>query len=268
MDKGKFGEWLNDARKQKGMTQEQLAVELNYTKQAISKWEQGKGMPNNDTLVKLEGMLGPIPGKRAYNIEKYANFKVLSKVKECKEYDDMFNKIIENIEIDPAFSASIKYALNDLLWTTLYCYRSYEDDDRIDMTDIEGIYQDWFDFTMTFVRILSDKEDFFTKNIEENHAFKSASLLKQKIELFLDKLSDDMENHDSLINQLIEDELKFSIAYISMGSMERLYNILPDTVTSWKSSFVAAAYMIQDELYAVYSATRGWDKVFKSTDEI
>lgn len=268
MDKEKFREWLNDARKQKGMTQEQLADELNYTKQAISKWEQGKGMPNNDTLVKLEGMLGPIPGKRAYNIEKYANFKVLSKVKECKEYDDMFNKIIENIEIDPTFSVSIKYALNDLLWTTLYCYRSYEDDDRMDMTDIEGIYQDWFDFTMTFVRILSDKEDFFTKNIEENHEFKSASLLKQKIELFLDKISDDMENHDSLINQLIEDELKFSIAYISMGSMERLYNILPDTVTSWKSSFVAAAYMIQDELYAVYSATRGWDKVFKSTDEI
>lgn len=44
MDKEKFGMWLNERRTQKGMTQEELANELNYTKQAVSKWELGKGM--------------------------------------------------------------------------------------------------------------------------------------------------------------------------------------------------------------------------------
>lgn len=45
-----FNEKLQELRKAKGMTQEELANELYVSRTAISKWESGKGYPNIDSL--------------------------------------------------------------------------------------------------------------------------------------------------------------------------------------------------------------------------
>lgn len=45
-----FNEKLQQLRKQKGLTQEQLAEQLFVSRAAISKWESGKGYPNIDSL--------------------------------------------------------------------------------------------------------------------------------------------------------------------------------------------------------------------------
>ena len=45
-----FNEKLQELRKTKGMTQEELANELYVSRTAISKWESGKGYPNIDSL--------------------------------------------------------------------------------------------------------------------------------------------------------------------------------------------------------------------------
>ncbi|WP_018750655.1 helix-turn-helix domain-containing protein [Paenibacillus sanguinis] len=45
-----FNEKLQQLRKEKSMTQEQLAEELFVSRTAISKWETGKGYPNIDSL--------------------------------------------------------------------------------------------------------------------------------------------------------------------------------------------------------------------------
>ncbi|MBR3753070.1 MAG: helix-turn-helix transcriptional regulator [Ruminiclostridium sp.] len=45
-----FHEKLQHLRKQKGLTQEQLAQELFVSRTAISKWESGRGYPNLDSL--------------------------------------------------------------------------------------------------------------------------------------------------------------------------------------------------------------------------
>ena len=45
-----FNEKLQQLRKQKGLTQEQLASYLYVSRTAISKWEAGKGYPNIDSL--------------------------------------------------------------------------------------------------------------------------------------------------------------------------------------------------------------------------
>ena len=45
-----FNEKLQDLRKQKGLTQEQLANELFVSRTAVSKWESGRGYPNIDSL--------------------------------------------------------------------------------------------------------------------------------------------------------------------------------------------------------------------------
>jgi transcriptional regulator with XRE-family HTH domain len=45
-----FHEKLQELRKQKGMTQEELAEKLYVSRTAVSKWESGRGYPNIDSL--------------------------------------------------------------------------------------------------------------------------------------------------------------------------------------------------------------------------
>jgi len=45
-----FHEKLQELRKQKGITQEQLAAALYVSRTAVSKWESGRGYPNIDSL--------------------------------------------------------------------------------------------------------------------------------------------------------------------------------------------------------------------------
>ena len=45
-----FNEKLQELRKQKGLTQEELSEILYVSRTAISKWESGRGYPNIDSL--------------------------------------------------------------------------------------------------------------------------------------------------------------------------------------------------------------------------
>ena len=45
-----FGKKLQELRKQKGLTQEELAQTLYVSRTAVSKWESGRGYPNIDSL--------------------------------------------------------------------------------------------------------------------------------------------------------------------------------------------------------------------------
>lgn len=49
----KFAEQLKDFRRQKGLSQDDLANQLHLSRQAISRWENGETAPDLDTLVKL-----------------------------------------------------------------------------------------------------------------------------------------------------------------------------------------------------------------------
>lgn len=48
-----FNEKLQELRKQKGLTQEELAERLYVSRTAISKWESGRGYPNIDSLCAI-----------------------------------------------------------------------------------------------------------------------------------------------------------------------------------------------------------------------
>lgn len=48
-----FNEKLQELRRSRGLTQEQLAEELYVSRTAISKWESGRGYPNIDSLKAL-----------------------------------------------------------------------------------------------------------------------------------------------------------------------------------------------------------------------
>jgi transcriptional regulator with XRE-family HTH domain len=53
MDQIKVGAFLKDLRKEKGITQEQLAEELGVSGRTISRWETGKNMPDISLLVEI-----------------------------------------------------------------------------------------------------------------------------------------------------------------------------------------------------------------------
>ena len=50
-----FHEKLQELRKQKGLTQEELAEALYVSRTAISKWESGRGYPSIDSLKAISG---------------------------------------------------------------------------------------------------------------------------------------------------------------------------------------------------------------------
>ena len=57
-EKMTFGEKLRAARKSAGLTQEQLSEILLVSRQAITKWESDKGLPDIENLKQLSALLG------------------------------------------------------------------------------------------------------------------------------------------------------------------------------------------------------------------
>ena len=58
MDQEKIGKFIAECRKEKNLTQSQLAEKLNMSNKTISKWETGKGMPDPSIMLELCENLG------------------------------------------------------------------------------------------------------------------------------------------------------------------------------------------------------------------
>jgi len=57
MDKEKTGQLITELRKEKGLTQKQLADALNVTDKAVSKWERGLSFPDISMLEPISELL-------------------------------------------------------------------------------------------------------------------------------------------------------------------------------------------------------------------
>lgn len=77
----KFNENLKYLRKQANLTQENLAEQLNVSRQAITKWENGQSMPDIENLkelsyifsIPLDNLVGDIESKSSLRIHKKIN---------------------------------------------------------------------------------------------------------------------------------------------------------------------------------------------------
>lgn len=58
MDAKLTGRFIADLRKERGLTQEELAGELNVTNKAVSRWETGAGFPDVDSMMALSAFFG------------------------------------------------------------------------------------------------------------------------------------------------------------------------------------------------------------------
>ncbi len=85
------GKFISDLRKEKNLTQKQLAEKLNVSDKAISRWETGKGFPDVNSLVSLSEFFGVsvnelLAGKRIEqeNLTEFAEKNVIESI-ELKE---------------------------------------------------------------------------------------------------------------------------------------------------------------------------------------
>ena len=102
MDQIKIGKFIADCRKKNNLTQMQLAEKLNITDRAVSKWENGKAMPDSSIMLDLckelkisvnELLSGEVLEMNNYNEKAEQN---LLEMKRQKEESD---KVLLRMEI-------------------------------------------------------------------------------------------------------------------------------------------------------------------------
>ncbi|MBE6591951.1 MAG: helix-turn-helix domain-containing protein [Ruminococcaceae bacterium] len=100
MDQAKIGKFIAKCRKDKGLTQMQLAEKLNITDRAVSKWETGKAMPDSSVMLELCDILkitvndllsGEVVTMDNYNKELESN--LLEMIKQKEQADKRLLKI-------------------------------------------------------------------------------------------------------------------------------------------------------------------------------
>lgn len=92
IDKAKFGAFVAQLRKEKGLMQKELAEKLYVSDKAVSKWERGKGLPEVSLMLPLCASLGItvndlLSGERVSgtNYQKKAEENMMDLMKENEE---------------------------------------------------------------------------------------------------------------------------------------------------------------------------------------
>ena len=103
MDQIKIGRFIADCRKKKKLTQMQLAEMLNITDRAISKWENGKAMPDSSIMLELcdileinvnELLSGEMIEMKDYNQIAEKNLLEMAKKEEVQNKKMMFYEMV------------------------------------------------------------------------------------------------------------------------------------------------------------------------------
>ena len=94
MDQIKIGRFISKKRKEKGLTQMLLAEKLNVSDRAVSKWENGRSMPDSSIMLDLCNILGITVTDLLYgevvtvdNYNKDMEKKLIEIIKEKEESD-------------------------------------------------------------------------------------------------------------------------------------------------------------------------------------
>ena len=93
MDKEKTGQLITELRKEKGLTQKQLADILNVTDKAVSKWERGLSFPDISMLEPISEVLGVsimeiLAGKKQDESETLSREEALKLINDSVELSD------------------------------------------------------------------------------------------------------------------------------------------------------------------------------------
>lgn len=146
MNTYEFGKFLAQLRKEKGLTQIQLAEQLNVTDKAISRWETGKNYPDIEIFESLSNVLNVsiselLEGKR---IEKEELFTVsedhiVKQIKKNKKSNKIYRIIICIVIISAIVSGYIAMKANGVFDGVIYNkIPCYSNDISTIMNNIDG----------------------------------------------------------------------------------------------------------------------------------
>lgn len=130
MDQVKIGRFIAECRREKNLTQMQLAEKLNITDRAVSKWENGRAMPDSSIMIELCSVLGInvnelLSGERIEmeNYNKVAEENLLTLKKQKEESD----KTLLNIEVIMGIISIIMY----LVMVMIVSFSNMQDNTRV-----------------------------------------------------------------------------------------------------------------------------------------
>ena len=108
MNQTEIGKFIAKCRKEKKLTQAQLAEKLNITDRAVSKWETGKSMPDSSIMLELCEILGitvnELLSGEEIDMESYEK-KADENLIALKRKDE--NNMTKNVIISIPFSATL-----------------------------------------------------------------------------------------------------------------------------------------------------------------
>ena len=112
MNQVKIGKFIAECRKKNNLTQMQLAEKLNITDRAISKWENGKAMPDSSIMLELcaelkisvnELLSGEVLEMNSYNEKMEQNLIDMVRQKEASDKRLLKMEIVIGVLISIVF---------------------------------------------------------------------------------------------------------------------------------------------------------------------
>lgn len=131
MDQIKIGRFIAERRKLKNLTQMQLAEKLGLTDRAVSKWENGKGMPDSSLMLDLcaeldisvnELLCGEVIKMTNYNEKAEQQLLEMAKEKEKKDKQLLHIEIFIGILVTIILLACVfvaSFVQMDAVWRIL-----------------------------------------------------------------------------------------------------------------------------------------------------
>ncbi len=122
MNQERIGKFIAKCRKEQNLTQEELAVKLNITYKAVSKWECGKNLPDASIMLDLCNIL-KISVNELLSGEKVSNDKYVNNAEEnliaLTRQIEKRKKILKNIQKLLLLFAITLFVLN-MIFNSIY----------------------------------------------------------------------------------------------------------------------------------------------------
>jgi len=147
MDKRKIGQFISECRREKQITQEQMAEMLHITCKSVSKWENGYCLPGAALYEKLCGILDisinelfagqrienkdykTIADKNLMQMLKYRLYRMSDKSLTFSEFDGILTRMAEITEKLKSFGSKDKavgYLMEETQFSYEECANAYD----------------------------------------------------------------------------------------------------------------------------------------------
>ena len=170
MNQEKIGKFISELRKEKNMTQEQLAEKMGVTAKSISRWENGKTMPDLSMITILAEELN-------VEVSELLNGRRITK-EELEKLRDTINNVIEYSNREKKDKTT---KLNNYFRTGLLCILIVILDNQFNLLSyiFKDNIPDFIDGALCGLGLLFEFIGFYNNNHDMTFKQKKLSLIKK-----------------------------------------------------------------------------------------